>query len=84
MAGKIFFRERRLAEDGAGQPRFQLVAIVDCDLHIYGKHLRMAELKAIAVATGANLVRLPQPLDGNVAEEAKIASWLLDPARLRH
>ncbi len=60
MAGKIFYRERIKYVDGAQMPRYMLVAVHDLDLKVYGQHLRMAELKAIADATGAALVALPR------------------------
>ncbi len=60
MAGRIFYRERVKYADGAQMPRYMLVAVHDLDLKIYGHHLRMAELKAIAEATGAELVALPR------------------------
>jgi hypothetical protein len=60
MAGKIFYRERVKYTDGAQMPRYMLVAVHDVDLRVYGQHLRMAELKALAEATGAELVALPR------------------------
>jgi hypothetical protein len=59
MAGKIFYRERQNYVDGSETPRYILVAIHDLNLKVYGQHLRMSELKAIAEATGAELVALP-------------------------
>ena len=60
MAGKIFYRERQKYVDGSETPRYILVAVHDMNLKVYGQHLRMAELKAIAEATGAELVALPR------------------------
>ena len=60
MAGKIFYRERVKYTDGAQRPRYMLVAVHDMNLKVYGQHLRMSELKAIAEATGADLVALPR------------------------
>ena len=60
MSGKIFYRERNKYVDGAQTPRYILVAVHDLNLKVYGQHLRMAELKAIAQATGAELVALPR------------------------
>jgi hypothetical protein len=37
-----------------------LVAVADLNLKVFGKHLRMSEMKAIAEATGAELVALPR------------------------
>lgn len=60
MAGKMFYRERTRYVDGSEIPRFILVAVHDLDLKVYGQHLRMSELKAIAAATGAELIALPR------------------------
>jgi hypothetical protein len=60
MAGTIFYRERVKYTDGAQRPRYMLVAVHDMNLKVYGQHLRMSELKAIAEATGADLVALPR------------------------
>ena len=60
MAGKIFYRERNKYVDGSQTPRYILVAVHGLDLKVYGQHLRMAELKAIAEGTGAELVALPR------------------------
>lgn len=56
MPGKIFYRERHRYADGAGTPRYLLMAVQGLNLKVYGQHLRMSELKAIAEATGAELV----------------------------
>lgn len=60
MAGKLFYRERNRFADGSQTPRYVLVAVYNVDLKVYGQHLRMSELKAIAEATGAELVALPR------------------------
>ena len=60
MSGKIFYRKRRKMTDGSKQPRFIIVAIAGADLKVYGKHLRMSELKAIAEGIGAEMVALPR------------------------
>lgn len=60
MSGKIFYRERSRMADGSRQPRYILVAVADLNLKLFGKHLRMSEMKAIAEATGAQLVALPR------------------------
>ncbi len=56
MTGKVFFRKRHRYVDGAGVPRYLLMAAEGLNLDVYGQHLRMSELKAIAEATGAELV----------------------------
>jgi hypothetical protein len=60
MPGKIFYRERSKYVDGSETPRYILVAISGIDLRVYGQHLRMSELKAIAEGVGAELVALPR------------------------
>ena len=60
MAGKIFYRERSKYADGAQTPRFLLVAVYGVDLKVYGQHLRMSELKALAEATNSELIALPR------------------------
>lgn len=58
MAGKIFYRERQKMVDGAKQPRYIISAISDVNLKVYGKHMRMSELKQVAESVGAELVPL--------------------------
>jgi hypothetical protein len=58
--GKIFYRERNNTVDGSETPRYILVAVSNADLKVYGQHLRMSELKAIAEGVGAELVALPR------------------------
>jgi hypothetical protein len=60
MPGKIFFRKRQRYVDGAGMPRYLLMAVAGLNIEVYGQHLRMSELKAIAEATGAELVENTQ------------------------
>jgi hypothetical protein len=57
---KIFVRERRHIGEGAGQPRFAIVAVQGDDLHFSKPFVRRAELEKIAEATGAELVYLPR------------------------
>jgi len=58
MAGKIYYRERRIVKDGERKPRFRVVAISECNLKIYADHLRLAELEHIAGETEAELICL--------------------------
>jgi len=44
--------------DGSKQPRYLVSAVADVNIKVYGKHLRMSELKQIAEAVGAELVPL--------------------------
>ena len=59
MPGKIFYRERRLSEEGFEQPRYQLTALAGVELEVFGSHLRLSELKYIARLLDAELVLLP-------------------------
>ncbi len=58
MAGKIFYRERKKFVDGSKNPRYLISAVADVNLKVYGKHMRMSELKQIAEELGAELVAL--------------------------
>lgn len=58
MAGKIFYRERRIVADGEKKPRYRVVGVSECDLKIYSDHLRLSELEHMAEETGANLIHL--------------------------
>lgn len=58
MAGKIFYRERKKFVDGSKTPRYLIGAVADVNLKVYGKHMRMSELKQIAEVLGAELVAL--------------------------
>jgi len=69
MSGKIFYRERQKMTDGAKQPRYIIVAIAGTDLKVYGKHMRMSELKAIAEGIGAEMVALPRGPKHDVDED---------------
>jgi hypothetical protein len=60
MSGKIFYRERRKVEDGEKKPRFRIVAVSNCNLKVYCKHLRLSELEHMAEAVKAELVCLPK------------------------
>ncbi len=58
---KIFVRERRHVGEGAGQPRFAIVALQGEDhLRFTKPFVRRAELEKIAEATGAEIVYLPR------------------------
>lgn len=58
MAGKIFYRERLNAKEGAKSPRYRVIAVSGIDLKVYADHLRMVELEQIAQAVNAELVHL--------------------------
>ncbi len=57
---KIYVRQRRHVAEGAGQPRFAIVAVAGVDLDFYREFLRRAELEAIAKDVGAEVVYLPR------------------------
>ena len=57
---KIFVRERRHVGEGAGQPRFAVIAVQGEDLRFTKPFVRRAELEKIAEATGAEVVYLPR------------------------
>jgi len=58
MAGQIFYRERLKSREGSKSPRYRIVAISGVDLKVYADHLRMAELKQMALATKSDLIAL--------------------------
>jgi hypothetical protein len=66
---KIFVRHRRHVGQGAGRPRFAIVASDDVDLKVYKTRVRRAELEKIAAETGAEIVYLPR---GEQADEPEI------------
>ena len=57
---KIFVRERRHIGQGAGRPRFAIVAIEGVDLKVYAPHIRKSELEKLAEAVGAEVIYLPR------------------------
>jgi hypothetical protein len=63
---KIFVRHRRHVGQGAGRPRFAIVAAQGADLNVYKTRVRRAELEKIAAEIGAEIVYLPR---GEHAEE---------------
>jgi hypothetical protein len=57
---KIFVRERQNVGQGAGRPRFAVVAVEGTDLKVYTQHIRKIELETLAEAVGADVVYLPR------------------------
>ena len=57
---KIFVRHRRHVGQGAGRPRFAIVAADGVDLRVYKTRVRRAELEKIAAETEAEIVYLPR------------------------
>ncbi len=56
---KIFVRNRHHVGQGAGRPRFTIVA-VQGDLKVFKTRVRRAELEKIAAEIGAEIVYLPR------------------------
>ena len=57
---KIFVRHRRHVSQGAGRPRFAIVAVQGADLQVFKTRVRRAELEKIAAELGAEIVYLPR------------------------
>lgn len=62
---KIFVRERRKIEKGEKKPRLRIVGVSGTDLKLYSKHVRKAEVEAIAAEASAEIVYLPVHGTGN-------------------
>ena len=57
---KIFIRHRRHVGQGAGRPRFAIVAAQGTDLKVFKTRVRRAELEKIAAEIDAEIVYLPR------------------------
>jgi hypothetical protein len=57
---KVFVRHRRHVGQGAGRPRFAIVAAQGADLNVYKTRVHRAELEKIAAEIGAEIVYLPR------------------------
>jgi hypothetical protein len=57
---KIFVRHRRHVGQGAGRPRFAIVAVQGADLKVFQTRVRRAELEKIAAEVGAEIIYLPR------------------------
>jgi hypothetical protein len=57
---KIFVRHRRHVGQGAGRPRFAIVAAQGADLKVFKSRVRRAELEKIAAEVDAEIVYLPR------------------------
>ena len=57
---KLFVRERIQIGEGAGVPRFAVVAALGTDLRVFARHFRKVELEKLAEETGAEIVYLPR------------------------
>jgi hypothetical protein len=67
---KIFVRHRRHVGQGAGRPRFAIVAADGVDLRVYKTRVRRAEIEKIAAETGAEIVYLPRGEHAEATEAA--------------
>jgi hypothetical protein len=67
---KIFVRHRRHVGQGAGRPRFAIVAADGIDLRVYKTRVRRAEIEKIAAETGAEIVYLPRGEHAEATEAA--------------
>jgi hypothetical protein len=65
---KIFVRHRRHVSQGAGRPRFAIVASQGTDLKVFKTRVRRAELEKIAAEVGAEIVYLPRGEEGDERE----------------
>ena len=65
---KIFVRHRRHVGQGAGRPRFAIVASHGVDLNVYKTRIRRAELEKIAAEIEAEIVYLPRGEHAEAAE----------------
>jgi hypothetical protein len=67
---KIFVRHRRHVGQGAGRPRFAIVAVQGSDLKIFKTRIRRAELEKMASEIDAEIVYLPRGENGNGPDNA--------------
>ena len=67
--GKLFVRQRRHVGQGAGRPRFAIVAAQGADLKVFKTRLRRAELEKIAAEAGCEIVYLPRGESQGEAEK---------------
>jgi len=75
---KIFVRHRRHVGQGAGRPRFAVIAAQGSDVKFKRSFLRRAELEKIAQETGAEIIYLPRGEQGEAQEPGS------GPGRRRH
>jgi hypothetical protein len=66
---KIFVRHRRHVSQGAGRPRFAIVAAHGTDLSIFKTRVRRAELEKIATEIDAEIVYLPRSEQAEQSED---------------
>jgi hypothetical protein len=68
---KIFVRHRRHVGQGAGRPRFAIVAAQGPDLKVFKTRVRRAELEKIAAESGAEIVYLPRGESDDESEDKR-------------
>ena len=68
---KIFVRERRHVGQGAGRPRFAILAVEGADLKIFIPHVRKAELEKLSEAISAEIIYLPRGEQAGEHSEGK-------------
>ncbi len=68
---KIFVRERGQVGQGAGMPRFAIVAVLGTDLRIFARHIRKAELEKLAEEAAAEIIYLPRGQHAGEENEAE-------------
>jgi hypothetical protein len=66
---RIFVRHRRHAGQGAGRPRFAIVAVQGADLKVFKTRVRRAELEKLAAVLEAEIVYLPRGESGDGPED---------------
>jgi len=66
---KLFVRVRRHVGQGAGRPRFAIVAAQGADLKVFKTRVRRAELEKIATEIGAEVIYLPRGENADKAEQ---------------
>lgn len=67
---KILVRHRHHVGQGAGRPRFAIVAVAGVDLTVLKTRVRKAELEMMAESVGAEIVYLPR---GEFADDSQAA-----------
>ncbi len=80
---KLFVRERRHVGQGAGRPRFAIVAAYGADLQIYKTRVRRAELEKMAAEIGAEIIYLPRG-ESEAADAADTDDIKASRGRRRH
>ncbi len=72
---KLFVRHRRHVGEGAGRPRFAIVASHGADLRVYKTRVRRAELEKMAADLDAEIVYLPRGEQAEDGEGRRRGDW---------